>query len=167
MLISSQLCDIIHRVRQREPINWRRRMALTGCNFVRFTRHGLQAIRSSWKNTSDRFEIRRQALKLRFWDERHLGPPGMLFDHTYESIKSLSQFNVYELRLDDEIGGQSNIRVVFFDPPKAWELQIGENRPMRVIWILEALPKKRDKWTDNQISRFRTSTKLLRKRFYS
>ena len=55
-------------------------MTVTGVNFVRFTRHGLQAIRAYWKRTGDRFEVRRQALKLRFWDERHLHPPGMLFD---------------------------------------------------------------------------------------
>src|SRR5260370_27854089 len=64
-------------------------MAITGVNFVRFTRHGLQAIRAYWAKLGDRFEGRRQALKLRFWDERHLHPRGMLFDDTYESIKSL------------------------------------------------------------------------------
>jgi hypothetical protein len=142
-------------------------MALTGCNFVRFTRHGLQSIRHHWKRTGDKFEVRRQALKLRFWDERHLHPTGMLFDHTYESIKSLAGLGVYELRLDDEVGGQSNIRVIFFDPPKDWEPVLAERKPMRIIWVLEALPKKRDNWTANEISRFRTSRLLLKKRCYT
>lgn len=93
-------------------------MALTGCNFVRFTRHGLQAIRHHWSRLGDRFEVRRQALKLRFWDERHEHPPGMLVDHSYESIKALPGLSIYEMRLDDEIGSQRNIRVIFFDPPK-------------------------------------------------
>lgn len=114
----------------------------------------------------DRFEIRRQALKLRYWDERHLHPPGMLFDHTFESIKSLSGLGIYELRLDDEIGGHSNIRVVFFDPPKDWEPVLAERRPMRIVWVLEALPKKRDYWTTNELSRFRTARLVLRKRCY-
>jgi hypothetical protein len=69
-------------------------MAITGTNFVRFTRHGLQAIRRSWAKIGNRFEVRRQALKLRFWDERHLHVSGMLFDHTYESIKGLSGLGI-------------------------------------------------------------------------
>ena len=141
-------------------------MALTGVNFVRFTRHGLQAIRSYWARIGDRFEVRRQALKLRFWDERHLHPPGTLFDHTYESIKSLSGLGIYELRLDDEIGGQSNIRVVLFDPPRDWKPVAEEARPLRIVWVLEALPKRRNDWTTNEITRFRASRLLIRKRFY-
>ncbi len=140
---------------------------LTGCNFVRFTRHGLQSIRSFWDKTGDKFEVRRQALKLRFWDERHLHPAGMLFDHTFESIKSLAGLGIYELRLDDEIGQHSNIRIVFFDPPKDWTPVLLESRPMKIIWVLEALPKKRDYWTTNEISRFRTSRLLLKKRCYT
>jgi hypothetical protein len=141
-------------------------MALTGVNFVRFSRHGLQSIRKYWAKLGDRFEVRRQALKLRFWDERHLHAPGMLFDHTYESIKSLSGFGVYELRLDDDIGNQANIRVVFFDAPPDWIPAVGETRPMRVIWVLEALPKRRNDWTTNEITRFRAARLLIQKRFY-
>ncbi|HEY7426548.1 MAG TPA: hypothetical protein VH682_20100 [Gemmataceae bacterium] len=141
-------------------------MAITGVNFVRFTRHGLQAIRAYWAKIGDRFEVRRQALKLRFWDERHLHLPGMLFDHTYESIKGLPRLGIYELRLDDEIGGQSNIRVVFFDPPSDWQPVVGETRPLRVVWVLEALPKRRNDWTANDFTRFRASRLLIQRRFY-
>jgi hypothetical protein len=141
-------------------------MALTGVNFVRFTRHGLQAIRAYWSKLGDRFEVRRQALKLRFWDERHLHPRGTLFDHTYESIKSLPGLGIYELRLDDEIGGQANIRIVFLDPPRDWRPAAGESRPMRIVWVLEALPKRRNDWTTNDITRFRTARRLIQKRFY-
>ena len=141
-------------------------MAITGCNFVRFTRHGLQSIRGYWSTIGDRFEVRRQALKLRFWDERHEHGPGVLFDHTYESIKALSGLGIYELRLDDEIGGQENIRVVFLDPPTSWQPSKNESRPLRIIWVLEALPKKRDNWTTNDLTRFRGSRLLIQKRFY-
>ena len=141
-------------------------MALTGCNFVRFSRHGLQAIRAYWFRLGDRFEVRRQALKLRFWDERHEHGPGMLFDHTYESIKALSGEGVYELRIDDDIGGQSNIRVVFFDPPSGWKRTTDNIRPMRVIWVLEALPKKRNEWTKNDLTRFKGQRLLIKRRFY-
>jgi hypothetical protein len=141
-------------------------MTITGVNFVRCTRHGLQVARRIWPNTGDRFEVRRQALKLRFWDERHLHPPGKLFDHTYEAIKALSGLGIYELRLDDEIGGQSNIRVVFFDPPRDWQPVTTEERPLRIIWVLEVFPKRRNDWTRNDIARFRTARRMLAKRCY-
>ncbi len=91
----------------------------------------------------------------------------MLFDHTYESIKSLPGLGIYEMRLDDTIGGQSNIRVVFLDPPKNWTPRKEEGRPMRIVWVLEALPKKKNDWTTNEITRFRASRKLIEKRFYA
>ncbi len=87
-------------------------------------------------------------------------------DMTYESIKALSGMGIYELRLDDEIGGQSNIRIVFFDPPASWKPAIENKRPMRVVWILEALPKRRNEWTKNDIDRFRASRLLIQKRMY-
>src|SRR5260370_38703982 len=93
-------------------------MAITGVNFVRFTRHGLQAIRAYWAKLGDRFEVRRQALKLRFWDERHLHPAGMLFDHTYESIKSLAGLGLYRLRFDSDIGKPRNTPAGFLEPPE-------------------------------------------------
>jgi hypothetical protein len=139
-------------------------MAVTGVNFVRFTRHGLQSARDTWSKTRDRFEVRRQALKLRFWDERHLHPPGILLDHLYESIKALKGLGIYELRLDDDIGGHENIRVIFFDPPKDWEPF--EKKPLRVVWILEIFPKKRDEFTQNELRRFRASRLLLAQRCY-
>jgi hypothetical protein len=111
--------------------------------------------------------VRRQALKLRFWDDRHAHNPGILFDHSYESIKALQGLGIYELRLDDPIGGQSNIRVVFFDPPTSWKPATGEGKPLRVIWVLEALPKRRNDWTTNDLTRFKAARLLIQKRFYA
>jgi hypothetical protein len=91
----------------------------------------------------------------------------VLFDHTYESIKALQGSGIYELRLDDDIGGQSNVRVVFFDPPTDWKAVAGQSKPLRVIWILEALPKKRNEWTRNDIARFRGARLLIQTRFYA
>jgi hypothetical protein len=91
----------------------------------------------------------------------------MLFDHTYEGIKSLPGLGIYEMRLDDEIGGQSNIRVVFFDPPKDWVPMLAEGKPIRIVWVLEALVKKRNEWTNNEISRYRASRLLIKKRCYT
>lgn len=141
-------------------------MAITGVNFVRVSRHGLQSARKLWPATGDRFEVRRQALKLRFWDERHQHPPGVLVDLSYEKIKALAGLGVYELRIDDTIGGLSNIRIIFFDPPKDWQPVAKEARPRRIVWVLEAMPKRRDDWTSHDLQRFRAARLLLQKRGY-
>lgn len=146
-------------------------MAVTGCNFVRFTRHGLQSIRHPWPKVNHRFKVRRQALKLRFWDERHRDQPGVLLDLTYEKIKALKDESIYELRLTGSIGGQSNIRIVFFDPPKDWVPQTPypidpEGQVMRVVWVMEAMPKKRNEWTSYDLDRFSSSRMLIQERFY-
>jgi hypothetical protein len=108
-------------------------------------------------------EVRRNALKLRFWGQRH-GANGLL-DLTYESIKTMPGSGVYELRLDDEIGGHRNIRVVFLDPPGDWKPQRWD-RPLPVVWVLEALPKKRTAWTNFDIDRFWTKRQIVKERFY-
>lgn len=142
-------------------------MTITGCNFVRASRHGLQVARQWWPKTSDRFEIRRQALKLRFWDERHLHSQGRVLDLSYESIKGVrGERDVFEARIDEPIGGQENIRIVFWDPPKSWEPCDVERRPLRIIWILEVFPKRRNEWTHNELTRFAASRLMLRRRCY-
>lgn len=142
-------------------------MAITGTNFVRFTRTCVHLIRRYWRRVGHGYEVRRQALKLRFWDERHEHGNGMLCDHTYESIKALPGLGIYEMRLDDEIGGQSNIRVILFDPPGDWEPKEEHKRPLRVVWVLEVLPKRRDEWTRNDLIRFRAARLLVQTRFYT
>ena len=166
-IVSCRFCDIIV-IYGRETQRLGRILAngVTGSSFVRFSRQGLKSIRHYWGKLGDRMECRRQALKLRYWDERHLDPVGMLVDHTYESIKALAGFGVYELRLDDDIGGQANIRVVFFDPPSELVPLPNNIRPLRVVWILEVLPKKRNDWTTNELTRFRAQAKLITSRMY-
>jgi len=56
----------------------------------------------------------------------------------------------------DAIGGHENIRLIFFDPPKDWVPL--ETKPMRIIWVLEAFPKKRDDLTEHDR---RAEVKLL------
>jgi hypothetical protein len=87
-------------------------------------------------------------------------------DHSYESIKALAGMGVYEMRIDDDIGGQSNIRVVYFDPPADWQPITSETKPLRTIWVLEILPKRRNNWTKNDITRFRAGRLLIVRRFY-
>lgn len=140
-------------------------MALTGTHLVRVLRSALQKAKRTWPAVGDRMEVRRQTLKLRFWGERHPGSvtPGVL-DLTYEAIKAMPGSGVYELRLDDEIGGKQNIRVIFFEPPGSWRCQY--EMPLPVLWVLEAMPKKRNEWTKFDLDRFRAARAVVRERFY-
>jgi hypothetical protein len=90
----------------------------------------------------------------------------MLMDLNYESIKALAGLGIYEMRIDDTIGGLANIRIVFFDPPRDWQPVVAEARPRRIVWVLEVIPKRRDDWTAHDLRRFRASRLLLQKRCY-
>lgn len=140
-------------------------MALSGTHHVRALRSALQKAKGTWPTVGDRMEVRRQALKLRFWGERHNNGSGTgLLDLTYESIKSMPGSGVYELRLDDEIGGHSNVRVIFLEPPGEWVRHYKLQMP--VLWVLEARPKRRNEWTSFDLSRFRAARAIVKERFY-
>src|SRR5437879_2389413 len=136
-------------------------MALTGTHLVRALRSALQSAKRFWQKVGDRMEVRRNALKARHWGSR--GPQGLM-DLTYESIKAMPGSGVDELRIDDEISGLRNSRVILFEPPDAWK----PNRkyPMPVLWVLEAGPKKRQEWTANDIDRFWAKRATIKERFY-
>lgn len=136
-------------------------MGLTGSHLVRVLRSGLQSARHFWPKVGDRMEVRRNALKLRHWGSR--AEQGVM-DLTYESIKAMSGSGVYELRLDDEIGGQRNIRILFFEAPQAWKTTRPHPKP--VLWVLEALPKRRQEWTGHDIDRFWAKRGIVKERFY-
>lgn len=141
-------------------------MALTGTHLVRGVRSAFQKAKRMWPATKDRMEVRRQALKLRFWGERHTAVIGSetVIDLNYEAIHAMKGMGVYELRLEDEIGGHRNIRIVFFVPPSDWKQC--EGTPLPVIWVLEAIHKKRSDWTKFDIDRFRAIRAIVRERFY-
>jgi hypothetical protein len=136
-------------------------MTLTGTHLVRTLRSALQSAKHFWPRVGDRMEVRRHALKLRHWGSREA--QGVM-DLTYESIKAMAGSGVYELRIDDEIGGKRNIRVLFFEAPEAWKPNHVYPKP--VLWVLETLPKKRQDWTANDIDRFWAKRTLVKERFY-
>src|SRR5262245_40287754 len=105
-------------------------MALTGTHLVRALRSALQSAKHFWPRVGDRMDVRRNALKLRHWGLRE--GQGVM-DLTYESIKSMPGSGVAELRIDDEIGGHRNIRVVFFEAPEAW--RPSRSYPKPVLWV--------------------------------
>jgi hypothetical protein len=129
---------------------------------VRVLRSALQSAKHFWPRVGDRMEVRRHALKLRYWGERDAGT---VMDLTYASIKAMPGSGVYELRIDDELGGHRNLRVIFLEPPEAWKPNGIHPKP--VLWVLETLPKKRQDWTANDIGRFWAKRQIVKERFYT
>lgn len=138
-------------------------MAITGTHHVRALKSALTKARGLWPKNSDRMEVRQHTLKLRFWGERHLAT-GTVVDLDYESIRSLPGLGVFELRINDEIGGYRNIRVIFFDPPDSWVPRY--TTPLRPLWVLETFLKKRDDFSGFDISRFKALRATVKERFF-
>jgi len=111
---------------------------------------------------SDQMEVRRHALKLRFWPLRHAADEnGKVLDLDYSWIKALKGLDIGELRIHDTIGGNNNLRLIFF---------VGDMRvkdPLPMIWILEVMQKKRDEFTANQLKIFKAKRIIVIERYYN
>ncbi len=98
---------------------------LTGRYFVRVIRPAFHDARHWLPSMRDRAELRRQALKLRFWgQDGAIDTDGLVVDLNWSWIKALRSFDIGELRIDDVIGGHNNLRVITWHPkqdiPASW-----------------------------------------------
>jgi hypothetical protein len=66
------------------------------------------------------------------------------------------------LRIEEEIGGQRNIRVIFLLPPAGWKPL--QEAPLPIIWVLDVLPKKRQSWTAQNLDSSRARRALVKER---
>lgn len=135
---------------------------LTGRYRVRVFRPVLKEAARLCPRVRDYFELRAQALKLRYWPDHRLEQPnGHVLDLDWSWIKALPGLQVGELRVDDVIGGHDNLRAIFFvgDP----EVKV----PLPIIWIVALLQKKRQEFTTHQIELFRARRTLVIERFYN
>jgi len=110
---------------------------------------------------SDRMEIRRHALKLRFWpDSAPSTGTGQVLDLDWEWVKGLSCNDVGELRIHGTIAGNDNLRIIF---------HVGGDKltnPLPNIWILRVFQKKRDDFSSRDLDGFKERRRLIRKGFY-
>ena len=107
----------------------------------------------------DIMEVRRQALKLKWWPSGATNS-GQVIDLNWESINSRPGEHIHELRIDDEIGGNNNLRIIFYSgDPNVCE-------PLPMIWILSVIQKKRQHFTTNEIKVFRARKNLIVERVY-
>jgi len=113
----------------------------------------------------DCFELRSQALKLRYWPEKSgESDSGAFLDLNWSWIKALKGLDVGELRVDDSIGGHDNLRIIFYRGPET-KLEPRSEKP--VIWILAVLQKKRQDFTSANVKTFRGRRTLCVERHYS
>ncbi len=132
---------------------------LTGTYLVRTGNWAMQEARKWLPRTRDRAELRRHALKLRFWPGHTADVHGGdVEDLDWTWIRSLPGKRVGELRIRDTIGGCDNLRLIFYAPPFLTEPPI--------LWILSVLQKKRDDFTTAQIRNYDLRRKLIIERFY-
>ena len=141
-------------------------MGLSGTHHVRASKSALvKARRKLVPAVKPRAELRRQTLKLKHWGLRHQNSGvSEVMDLSYESIKAMAHSDVYELRIDGEIGGQRNIRVIFFVPPGDWVPIVPS--PLPYLWVLEAVAKRRDWWSQGDIDRFWALRDVVKERIY-
>jgi hypothetical protein len=110
----------------------------------------------------EKIEIRRHALKLRYWPMvRPDDEAGQVMDLNWSWVRALRNLRIGELRIDDVIGGYDNLRIIFFQ---------GEpvvRHPLPVMWIIRVLQKKRDDFSAHELEIFRARRVLVMERFYN
>jgi hypothetical protein len=101
-------------------------------------------------------EVRRHALKLRFWPDWLSSDRGVVMELDWEWVKGLKVRDVGELRVGGVIGGHDNLRIIF---------HVGGSRSedaLPIIWILRVFQKKRDDFTSGELAAFRLARKSVR-----
>ena len=135
---------------------------LTGNYLVRALRPAFQEAHRCLPRMKDRAELRRHALRLRFWPEQHPeDDAGQVLDLDWSWLKSMPGKKVGELRIHDTIDDRDNLRVIFFVPG----VHI-PNEPLPMLWVLSVLQKKRQDFTQNQIKVYKLRRLMVLERFY-
>lgn len=135
--------------------------SMTGNYYVRVVRPALQDARHWLPAMRDRAELRRHALKLRFW-----GLNGVE-DLDWDWIRALKDKRIGELRIGDVLGGCDNLRVISWHPqtnvPPSWR---PTSDPLPHIWVLAVLQKKHDDFSTGMLKTFELRRQTVVSRFY-
>ena len=137
---------------------------LTGNYMVRALRHAFSDVAGLCERTRDRISIRRHALKLRYWPEKNpADESGTVLDLDWSWIRSLPNTKIGELRIQDVIGGNDNLRIIFF----VGDRNVIEPLPLPPMWVLAVLQKKRDEFRKHDLAIFKARRTFVLERFYS
>lgn len=120
------------------------------------------AIRRAWKLCGDSPReyqlLRRHTLKLAFWPGSD--DPADHVDIDWDWIRGRERIRLGELRIDEQINGHDNVRVVFF---KANVIRPSETMPR--IWLLTVFSKKRQRFGTSQIEAWAGQREIIVDRF--
>ncbi|MFO0916516.1 MAG: hypothetical protein U0795_26405 [Pirellulales bacterium] len=121
------------------------------------------ALNRAWKLFQGRagpyFELRRHVLKLAYFPSGSVD--SQVVDIDWDWITGTGEEGIGELRISDVIGGQDNLRVIFF-----LANQVRSNEPLPRIWILTVLQKKNQRFSPNELRTFAAAKKLIILRHY-
>jgi hypothetical protein len=135
---------------------------LTGNYWVRPLRPALDESCKLCPRKRDRMELRAHALKLRYWPATMPSDDnGQLLDLDWSWIRAAPRLQIGELRIGDVIGGNDNLRLIFFVGERLVAL------PMPVIWILRVMQKKRDDFSTNDLAIAKARRLIVLERFYT
>lgn len=135
---------------------------LTGTRRVRAIRPAFDDVARLCKRTRDKIEVRRHALKLRYWPDKHpTDHCGKVLDLDWSWIRALPGLNIGELRVHDTIGGNDNLRIIFFEGDSS------VREPLPMVWVLCVMQKKRDDFSVHNLAVFRARRTLVIERFYA
>ena len=135
---------------------------LFGEYYVKPTASAIRDAQDLFPKYGDYQEARKHALKLAFWPGAEAERSGLIVDLDWEWIQALRTFQIGELRIQDSIGGNRNLRVVFWVADK---LLTGDS--MKRIWTLAVVNKKSNDWTNPELKAFEGRYKILKLRKYS
>jgi hypothetical protein len=134
---------------------------LTGNYRVRVIRPALHKVYKMFRKCRNQMELRSHALKLRHWPARDVQDEnGQLLDLDWSWIEALRGLRIGELRIADKIGGQENLRIIFYEGDRK------VREPLPMMWVLDVLLKKRDYFTTNELDIFKARRTLVIERFY-
>lgn len=135
---------------------------LSGNYHVKPTPAAIRDAMDLFHRYGDYQEVRRHALKLRFWPSGQDKDRWQVVDLDWEWIRSMKGSKVGELRIDDVIAGHNNLRLIFFVSDV-----ILSGDPLPRIWVLAAMQKKSMDFTANDLRTFQARLAILKKRTYS
>ena len=107
-------------------------------------------------------ELRRHALKLAFWPDGK-SVSGQVADMDWDEITGMAKPRANELRVDDEIGGYNNLRIIFYPFEKKIILP-GDVLPR--LWVISVMQKKTQRFSTNDFDTFSARIKIVRIRNY-
>ena len=138
----------------------KRNAGVTGVYHVLPTPTALsQAYKLSEGSLRNFFRLKRIGVKLRYFPDPP--PDAPYFDMDIDKITGAGQPPIYELRIDEVIAGNDNLRFIFF-PVKT----VLENDRLPRLWVLAVLQKKTQKFSNNQLKTFKMQRQLILTRHY-